>query len=188
MILIADVVGKGIPASLLMANFQASVKALTRIDFDLGNATTILNNLIKQNLSSGNFVTFFWAILNENEKTIKYVNAGHNPPILIRDTGIIRLEKGGILLGVLDLNQSYEFGVMQLHENDLVCLFTDGFIEAQNMEEIEFGEERLIKRLIEYRNFQLKEIANQLIEEVESFANNSPSIDDLTILLTRVKL
>ncbi len=187
LILIADVVGKGIPASLLMANFQASVKALTRLDFDIGNATTILNNLMKQNLSSGNFVTFFWAILDENEKTIKYVNAGHNPPILIRESGIIRLDKGGILLGVLDLTQNYDFEIIQLHKDDLICLFTDGFIEAQNMNEDEFGEERFCIRLREYRNFQLKDIANQLIEEVELFANNSPSIDDLTILLTRVK-
>lgn len=187
LILIADVVGKGVPASLVMSNLQATVKALTRIPFELKKATTVLNNLMKQNLNTGNFITFFWGILDEKNKTFQYVNAGHNPPILIRNNEIIRLDKGGIILGVLDLNQDYNSETIQLNENDLICLFTDGFIEAVDYNEIEFGEDKFIQKLIEYKSLPVEIIANRLIEEVISFAHNSSSMDDLTILLTRVK-
>ncbi|MFN4111005.1 MAG: PP2C family protein-serine/threonine phosphatase, partial [Ignavibacteria bacterium] len=187
LILIADVVGKGVPASLVMSNLQATVKALTRIPFELKKATTVLNNLMKQNLNTGNFITFFWGTLDEKNKTFQYVNAGHNPPILIRNNEIIRLDKGGIILGVLELNQDYNSETIQLNENDLICLFTDGFIEAVDKNEIEFGEDKFIQKLIEYKSLPIEIIANRLIEEVISFADNSSSMDDLTILLTKVK-
>ncbi len=187
LILIADAVGKGISASLVMSNLQATVKALTRLNFNLAQITKELNNLMKQNLSSGNFITLFWGILDEKEKTLEYINAGHNPPILIRENEIFRLDEGGILIGVLELNQDYKSEKIELNSKDLICLFTDGFIEAIDENEKEFGEEKFIQKLIESKNLPLDIIANKLIEEVITYSNNSNSLDDLTILLTRVK-
>lgn len=187
LILIADVVGKGIPASLVMSNLQAMVKTLTRVNFDLRTSTKELNNLMKQNLQPGNFITLFWGILDERNKTLEYVNAGHNPPILIRKSGIKRLDKGGILLGVIELNQNYDSEIIELSEGDLLCLFTDGFIEAVDKNENEFGENRFIEMLTAYRNFPLRQIANKLIDEVITFSIDTIVMDDLTLLIVKVK-
>lgn len=187
LILIADVVGKGIPASLVMSSLQATVKTLTRVNFDLRTSTKELNNLMKQNLQPGNFITFFWGILDERNKTLEYVNAGHNPPILIRKSGIKRHDKGGIILGVIELHQNYDSEIIELSEGDLLCLFTDGFIEAVDKNENELGENRFIEMLTAYRNFPLRQIANKLIDEVITFSIDSIAMDDLTLLIVKVK-
>ncbi len=82
---IADVSGKGVPASLLMANMQAFLQVICRQNTPLDIATGLINDLISRNTSDGKFITFFWGILNNIDKTFEYVNAGHNPPLFIRD-------------------------------------------------------------------------------------------------------
>lgn len=185
-ILIADVVGKGIPASLIMSNLQAMIKTICSKNFEIKEATRDINNLMKKNLSTGNFITFFWGILDEKNRILEYVNAGHNPPILIRQNEIKKLEKGGIILGIMDLPNPYESEIIQLKTDDLICLFTDGFIEATNENEEEFSESRLCERLMSYKNQPLEIITNKLIDEILSFSANPNELDDLTILLTRV--
>jgi sigma-B regulation protein RsbU (phosphoserine phosphatase) len=187
LILIADVVGKGISASLVMSNLQAMVKALTRISFTLPVLTKELNNLMKQNLSTGNFITFFWGILNEREKQFEYVNAGHNPPILISKKEIKRLDKGGILLGVMELSKNYESEIIKIDQDDLLVLFTDGFIEVINEKEEELGEEEFINKLISYKNLPLEIIASKIVNDIMTYSNDLSSMDDLTLLLVRRK-
>lgn len=163
------------------------VKTLTRVNFDLRTSTKELNNLMKQNLKSGNFITFFWGILDERNKTLEYVNAGNNPPILIRKSGIKRLDKEGIILGVMELHQNYDSEIIELSEGDLLCLFTDGFIEAVDKNENEFGEDRFTEMLTAYRNFPLRQIANKLVDEVVTFSIDTIAMDDLTLLIVKVK-
>jgi sigma-B regulation protein RsbU (phosphoserine phosphatase) len=187
LILISDVVGKGIPASLIMSNLQAMIKVITNESFEIKEATKVINNLMKKNLSSGNFITFFWGILDEKNKTFEYVNAGHNPPFLIRENEIKKLEKGGIILGVMEVKSQYESEIIELKKDDLICLYTDGFIEATDKMENEFSEKRFLGNLIKYKNHSLEIITNKIIDDVLSYSANPDELDDLTILLARVK-
>ena len=187
LILISDVVGKGIPASLIMSNLQAMIKIITNESFEIKEATKVINNLMKKNLSSGNFITFFWGILDEKNKTFEYVNAGHNPPFLIRENEIKKLEKGGIILGVMEVKSQYESEIIELKKDDLICLYTDGFIEATDKMENEFSEKRFLENLIKYKNHSLEIITNKIIDDVLSYSANPDELDDLTILLARVK-
>ena len=187
LILISDVVGKGIPASLIMSNLQAMIKVITNESFEIKEATKVINNLMKKNLSSGNFITFFWGILDEKNKTFEYVNAGHNPPFLIRENAIKKLEKGGIILGVMEVKSQYESEIIELKKDDLICLYTDGFIEATDKMENEFSEKRFLENLIKYKNHSLEIITNKIIDDVLSYSANPDELDDLTILLARVK-
>lgn len=187
LILVSDVVGKGIPASLIMSNLQAMIKTITNKSFKIKEATKDINNLMKKNLSTGNFITFFWGILDEKNKTLEYVNAGHNPPFLIRNNEIKKLEKGGIIFGVMEVNNAYESEIIELEKDDLLCLYTDGFIEATDEFENEFSEKKFLENLMNYKNFSLEIIANKLIDDVLSFSANPAELDDLTILLAKVK-
>lgn len=187
LILISDVVGKGITASLIMSNLQAMIKVITNESFEIKEATKVINNLMKKNLSSGNFITFFWGILDEKNKTFEYVNAGHNPPFLIRENEIKKLEKGGIILGVMEVKSQYESEIIELKKDDLICLYTDGFIEATDKMENEFSEKRFLGNLIKYKNHSLEIITNKIIDDVLSYSANPDELDDLTILLARVK-
>jgi len=187
LILISDVVGKGIPASLIMSNLQAMIKTISSKNFEIKEATKDINNLMKKNLSTGNFITFFWGILNEKNKTLEYVNAGHNPPFLVRNYELKKLDKGGIILGVMEVNSSYESEIIELQKDDLLCLYTDGFIEATDEQENEFSEKRFVQNILKYKNYTLEIIANKLIDDVLSYSANPNELDDLTILLARVK-
>jgi sigma-B regulation protein RsbU (phosphoserine phosphatase) len=109
-IAIADVSGKGTPASLLMANIQAFLQVICRHGLEIEKSTGLINDLISANTSDGRFITFFWALINNEEKKMTYVNAGHNHPLLIRDGEIRKLHKGGMILGVMETG-SYEQGI-----------------------------------------------------------------------------
>lgn len=187
LILISDVVGKGIPASLIMSNLQAMIKTIASKNFEIKEATQDINNLMKKNLATGNFITFFWGILDEQKRTLEYVNAGHNPPFLIRQNQIKKLDKGGIILGILEALSPYESEIVKLQTGDLICLYTDGFIEATDQNENEFSEERFIESLIKYKNYPPEIITNKLIDDVLTFSSNTSELDDLTILLIKVK-
>jgi len=113
-IAIADVSGKGVPAALLMANMQAFLQVICRQNIPLDIATGMINDLISQNTSDGKFITFFWGIFDDINNTVKYVNAGHNPPLLLRDDKIIKLETGGIILGVMNTVFPYQSETVQL--------------------------------------------------------------------------
>lgn len=170
-----------------MSNLQAMIKTIASKNFEIKEATKDINNLMKKNLSTGNFITFFWGILNEKNKTLEYVNAGHNPPFLVRNYELKKLDKGGIILGVMEVNSSYESEIIELQKDDLLCLYTDGFIEATDEQENEFSEKRFVQNILKYKNYTLEIIANKLIDDVLSYSANPNELDDLTILLARVK-
>ena len=117
---IADVSGKGVPASLLMANLQAFLKSISRLDLSIEQATELINDLVSENTSDGRFITFFWFKLDIGNKMFTYVNAGHNPPLLIRDNKIRYLDKGGILLGVMKTKFHYVSETITLDRKSVV--------------------------------------------------------------------
>jgi sigma-B regulation protein RsbU (phosphoserine phosphatase) len=186
-IAIADVSGKGIPASLLMANMQAFLQVISKQKIDIGTATGLINDLISQNTSDGRFITFFWGLLDDNLKKLTYVNAGHNPPILVRDNKIIRLSEGGIILGVMKTMMPYNSSTINLQSGDKLILFTDGVSEAMNPQSEEFSEERLEKLAIETSEINSSETITSIRQSVDRFVNGAPQSDDLTMMVIKVK-
>jgi len=135
--------GKGVPASLMMANIQAFLQVICRQGMKIDEATAMINDLVTANTSEGRFITFFWGYINTKTNTLTYVNAGHNPPYILRNDKIIKLDKGGIILGVVRTFVPYIFEEVELKKDDVILLYTDGVSEALNLEFEEYSEERL---------------------------------------------
>ncbi len=185
-IAIGDVSGKGTPAALLMANVQATVRALVSLDLPLPELTKRMNNLIFNSTSTDRFITFFWGILDTQNNTFKTINAGHNPPYLVsRDGTFSRLEKGGIILGILPTSVAYEEEITEINPGDLIVLFTDGVSEAMNAEGMEFGEERVERVLQNYYPESVEKILFQLQTSLREYILGAPQSDDITLLLLK---
>src|SRR3989339_519718 len=162
-IAIADVSGKGVSAALMMANLQAFLKTICKQGMQIDEATGLINDLITENTTEGKFITFFWAIIENDSKQMLYVNAGHNHPLLIRKGKIKKLDKGGIILGVMNTMIPYISERLQLETDDVMILFTDGVSEAMNQKGEEFTDERLEKLSLSLVEKPAKDISVQLI-------------------------
>ncbi|HWP82558.1 MAG TPA: GAF domain-containing SpoIIE family protein phosphatase [Bacteroidota bacterium] len=185
-IAIGDVSGKGMPASLLMANVQAAMRALTTMNLPLAEATARINDLTCGSTTQGRFITFFWGVLNTTSRQFCYVNAGHNPPIVLRANGTIeRLEIGGMILGMLKTMTLYNEGTLTINPGDLLFLFTDGVSEAMNAQEVDFTEERLIEVLSGLRGKSPAEVISGVQAAVDAHTQGTPQSDDITMLALR---
>lgn len=141
--IIADVVGKGAPAALLMSNLQAAVRILVNEATPPGLLAEKVNRLIAGSITPNRYITFFYGVLDTQAKTLTYTNAGHNPPLLLKADGAhIKLDKGGTVIGLFP-HVNYEQEAIPLDSADLLVLYTDGVTEARNAAEEEFGEVRL---------------------------------------------
>lgn len=186
---IADVTGKGMPAALLMANLQAMLHVLLPTDMLLAEASGKINDIIHQNTPADKFITFFWGTLNADKRTFRYVNAGHNPPLLLRADAQQpqELAEGGLILGAMPTMTAYQEQEVSLGSGDLLILYTDGVTEAMNASGTEeFGEDRLIKVLLEHRKLPAKEIKQVIIQSVKQFAGPVQS-DDLTLVIVKIR-
>ncbi|TDI68728.1 MAG: protein serine phosphatase [Bacteroidetes bacterium] len=183
---IGDVTGKGMPASLLMSNLQACLRVLVPMDVSLEEAAAHINRVISENTGSDKFITYVHGIYDEETRIFEYVNAGHNPPTLVRANGDIELlETGGLLLGVM-ADAVYERGSVKLETGDVLFLFTDGVTEAMSPEEEEYGEERLEKLLQETRHLTASEILNAVREDIRVFTDDVPVLsDDITMIVIK---
>ncbi|HED08856.1 MAG TPA: hypothetical protein ENI57_12110 [Ignavibacteria bacterium] len=186
-IAIADVSGKGVPAALLMANLQAFLKSVCKQGISLIEGTAMMNDLITENVTGGKFITFFWGLINNKNRTISYVNAGHNPPLLVRDGKIIKMEKGGMILGVMKTTYPYITETLQLQKDDLLVLFTDGITEAMDKEQNEYSDERLEKLVLSLNNNSSEEVLKSIQADVKSFTSGAVQSDDITLLVLKVK-
>ena len=188
-ITIADVSGKGMPAALLMSNLQASLQSLIREDYPLDKLVGRINNVIFQNTDPDKYITFFYGYLDMSDRTLNYVNAGHNPPYLLRagNQEIEELSTGGIILGMMP-DMPYRIGSCQLQKDDLLILYTDGVTEAMTADDVEFEEKRLLEfiRSIDV-SVDPEEINMALIKELHRFCNGTPQTDDITLLTLRIR-
>lgn len=185
-LVIADVSGKGAPAALLMANTQAALRALAPLDLPLPSMVARINDLLYHNTASDKFVTFFCGKLNPHEKTLTYCNAGHNPPLILRNNGEIeRLTEGGLILGIMETLVPYEEATVRLEKGDVLLCYTDGVSEALNVENEEFTEERLELSLKKYGGLSAQEIVEGITKDVQEHAAGAPQSDDITMLVAR---
>jgi len=184
---IADVTGKGVPASLLMANLQACLHVLEPMDMTLEEAVSQINRVICENTEADKFITFFCGIYDCRDRTFSYVNAGHNPPFFFRTDDIVReLDKGGLLLGVMR-GLPYEREIVQTSEGELIVMFTDGVTEASKADGEEFGEERLMEIVRQNRALPPRQIADVIFREIRDFTG-SPALlqDDVTVVVLKM--
>ena len=184
---IADVTGKGVPAALLMANLQSMLHVLLPVEISLAEATERINNLIYRNTPSDKFITFFWAKYLSTHKILRYVNAGHNPPLLLREgsDNFEELSKGGLLLGALETLTPYEQTDIQLNPGDILICYTDGIDEAPHPDlEEEYGTDRLRQIILKSRDLSPARLLDAIVEDVKNYCENR-LIDDLTLMVIK---
>jgi sigma-B regulation protein RsbU (phosphoserine phosphatase) len=188
LLVVADVAGKSVPAALLMASFQASLHAYAHdSDGPLSLARRLNQFACTRSLDGQRFTTAFLAQLDLKTRTIYYVNAGHNPPVLRRAGGEVeRLEVGGLPFGIRH-DETYEAGKTNLLAGDLLFVFTDGVIEAVNEEEQVFGEARLLEALSSLERESAEGTIRSLMARIDRFVGDTRQSDDITCLAMRVE-
>ena len=183
-IAIADVSGKGTPASLLMANVQATVHALVPFQLALSIATARINDLIFRNTGSDKFITFFWGSIDSDTKKFQYVNAGHNPPFVLRKNGTIeRLTDGGLILGIMKTVIPYQEGSVTLQSGDSVIMYTDGVSEAMDKNGNDYTEERLEEFVIQQSGKSADQILAAIKNEIQRYTFGAAQSDDITMVV-----
>ncbi|MFN3404101.1 MAG: PP2C family protein-serine/threonine phosphatase [Cytophagaceae bacterium] len=186
-ICIADVSGKGIPAALLMSNFQASLRTLTRQTDDLKKIVNELNYIIKLNAKGDRFITFFIALIDTSKNKINFINAGHNPSFIISSEGRVEImDKGTTVLGVFENLPFMEEGEIAYTKDSLLFLYTDGITETSNAKDDEFGQERLLKVLLKKKNEDLSKMHSDLLKDLNKFKGDKIFPDDITIFSCRI--
>jgi phosphoserine phosphatase RsbU/P len=195
-IVIGDIAGKGISAALLMASVQSALHAqIAALGYGVpsvnpaaapSTATLVarLNRQLYANTSSAKYATFYCAVYDDDSGQLSYTNAGHLPPILVRDGKASRLEVNGMVVGVFP-EAAYDQVALELQPGDLLAAFTDGVTESENAQQEQFGDERLAGLLIENSQRPLEEIVEIVMRSVREWAYDLENQDDTTMLLAR---
>ena len=189
-IAIADISGKGISAALLMASLQAALRsqALTEGSESLSTAELVarLNKHLVRNTGDDRFATFFIAVYDSATRTLRYTNAGHLPSFLICNGSSHLLDKGGMVLGVLE-DYSYEQGVLEVAPDSLLIGYSDGLVEPENVYGEEFGIARLREAAIRVQSAKPLMVAESLMAAAEEWAGTPEQADDMTVIVTRLR-
>ncbi|MEW6365434.1 MAG: SpoIIE family protein phosphatase [Acidobacteriota bacterium] len=201
---LGDISGKGISASLLMATLQALLRSHAPLRGDsVDTLIAIVNRLMYGSTDGSKYATFFYGLYDDVRRTLTYVNAGHNPPMLFRAVGraggdaqhelqpatgfqFIRLGTGGMVVGLFP-DAGYQQETVQLLPGDVLVVFTDGIAEAMDAAGDEFGEERLAGLIAMHAQGSPVEIRDRILGEVERFAGEAPQYDDQTLVVAKVR-
>lgn len=182
-VVIGDVAGKGMPAALLMALLQGSLRTLVTAGLRGGELMEKLNAHLCVHIPSNRLVTLFYGELDVSRGLLEYVNAGHNAPLLVpREGPLARLSATGVALGIMP-EARYQSMQAELHPGERLLLYTDGITEAFNAQDVDYGEERLEAFLRERRGLGQAELVDGLIEDVLAFCGSVRPKDDMTLLL-----
>jgi predicted permease len=196
-IALADVAGKGIAAALIMAVVHASLRIIAAEgNISLPELAARMNSFLHKSTGSSSYATFFYAQMDEETRQLRYVNAGHNPPYLVRmpetsskdhasNAPIEELAAGGMVIGLFPFAR-YEEATVDLHPGDVLVAFTDGVTEALNVREEEFGEERLKDLLRRVAPLPIREITSCIARELRDWIGEAPQHDDLTFVVMKV--
>jgi phosphoserine phosphatase RsbU/P len=185
-IVIADVVGKGVPASLIMASFRAFLRAEIRNNYAIRTVFYRVNNLLHEILKPHQFVTAFYGVFDLERRRFTFSNAGHNPPVLMGpDKECRQLGCGGTVLGLFE-GTSYEEDFIDLAPGDLFVLYTDGLVEAQNKEGQMFGYQELARLVRANADLHADQLCETIYEEMRRFTGESHPEDDTTVVVAKL--
>jgi sigma-B regulation protein RsbU (phosphoserine phosphatase) len=186
-ICIADVSGKGVAAAMLMANFQATLRTLFAYqDFDLEFLIPELNKTVFANANGEKFITFFIAKYNSKTRKLKYINAGHNWPLLIRKNETRVLNKGCIGLGMLDEIPFIESEEIEIKPNTTIILYTDGVVELENENEEQYETERLTEVVKSFHPLSMEDLNGIIFGKLDEWRGSKKFVDDTAILSCRI--
>ena len=181
---VADVSGKGIPGAMVVSNMQATLRAFLQYSVDLKSVVSKLNEVIIRQTTSDRYITFFIGLYDHSSQQLNYINAGHNPPVLVSKNGeITELRKGGVFIGYLPWD--YESGSIPFEKGDTLVLYTDGLVEAMNKDEDEFEFDRLKEILKKHHTENSKILLNRIFKQVKKHIGSNPMEDDFTLLVSR---
>lgn len=185
---LADVAGKGVAAALIMSVVQASLRIISSEgDISLPMLAAKMNHFLHRSTASNSYATFFYAQIDEAQRQLRYVNAGHNPPYLLRSgSEIAELSTGGAVIGLIP-QLVYEEGKVDLRSGDVLVAFTDGVTEALNASEEEFGNDRLKDLLRAVVHLPVEEISAAISAALRNWIQDAPQYDDLTFVVVKVK-
>jgi len=199
---IADVMGKGMPAALMMSSFQGALQAYANALMPCQGVLHVcaqteckadvvkeiisrLNEMACHECRNGEFVTLFYAIIDVKDKTITYCNCGHEPTVLIRDGQIMDLEKGGLVLGV-DAQEEYEIETVELKDGDSLLFYTDGLIDAANFDDEFWGRENLLETAKKFTAGSAEQMIKNILRYRRRFVGLARQIDDTSIVVAKV--
>jgi len=190
-IVIADVIGKGIPAAIMTSMFRGAMRAYTDTQHTRGTINIIeeivhnLNKTMCRECRDGEFVSLLYAIIDIEQKAITYCNCGHEPAVLIRDGQITELEKGGLVLGV-EVTAEYDIGTVKLTEGDCLLLYTDGLTDATNFDGELWGRENLLKTTKNFVKNSSEHIVKNILAYRRRFVGLASQLDDTSIIVVKV--
>ncbi len=183
-IIMADVSGKGIPASLIVSNLHASLRAHIRYQQDLEKLVPTLNEVMCETTTPESFITVFFLILDPVAHTFRYISAGHNPPYMIQGGTIRELPHGGLPLGMLP-NMPYQSGEDRFEPGSTLVLYTDGFPEAMDKKKELYDDTRFKASILAGRELPVAGLRDRIMRDVQSFMGDEPASDDMTLLIIR---
>ncbi len=181
-IVIADVAGKGIPASLQMASLKSVLRVFADQFSDLTTLVKMTNQVFKRDSLAGEFATLLIGVVDPDEATFSYVNAGHYPAILVRDNQIEQLKVSGPVLAIFDQPEFTAYS-LPLRPADKIILYTDGFIDAMNFDQQCFGLERLMSSIQKYAHFPAQKMADHIVWDVRRFVGLATQSDDMSLVV-----
>ncbi len=184
-VMVGDVVGKGIAASLLMSSVRASLRAHVEDVYDIGEVMSKANVALSRDTQDNEFATVFYGVLDCENFRMTYCSAGHEPAFLLRGSEFVMLETGGMVLGV-DSHQEYSRGVVDLERGDVLLIYTDGVPDAMNFDGERFGRQRIMEAMREKGDEDAKAIINHVLWEIRRFIGMNTPSDDLTLLVVKV--
>jgi len=185
-IAIADVSGKGVPASLLMASLRSALRVYAYHTYDIDRILVEINQHVCRDTTIAEFVTLFYGVLSPDGKLLTYCNAGHYPPMLLRNGEIQYLSTGGMVLGV-DCDTTFDREIIHLHSDDVLLLYTDGAVDAMNFNDETFGSKRLAESLKRYADQNAQLMAKNILWDIRRFRGLADRTDDVTLVTLKIK-
>jgi len=182
---VGDVVGKGVAASLLMASVRGALRAYADDIYDLDEIISRVNVSMTRDTLDNEFATVFYGVLDPEIGRMTYCNAGHDPPLLLRNNEVIRLDSGGTVIGISAQSQ-YEKGVLDFHANDLLLIYTDGLPDAMNFDGERYGRERVIQSMREAADFGAHHAAGHVLWQMKRFVGLQQQTDDCTFVVIKI--
>jgi len=182
---IADASGKGVSAALLMANLQASLRAWASVEKNLISLTQRLNEIIFSNTNGERFVTLFLGLYNEQSRELQYVNAGHNPSVLIMGDQVKFLKEGTTIIGAFENLPVINLGREWLTSGSIVFNYTDGLVESPN-EEVYISDQELVGHLLESCHLEVDKLNEHVLRKIQSLNDSKMNSDDITLLTIKV--